>query len=80
MENNIAKPLTIIYDEFVIDLRDLINNSGLPAFIIEPVLKDAYNLVKTAEQKQLENDKKLYQEMIDASEGKIRQNDLAETN
>lgn len=61
MEN---KPITIIYEDFKNALKDLINNSGLPPFILEPILRDTYNKVKMAEQQQLENDRKNYQEFI----------------
>ena len=61
MEN---KPITIIYEDFKNELKDLINNSGLPPFILEPILRDTYNKVKMAEQQQLENDRKNYQEFI----------------
>lgn len=59
------KPITIVREEFIEGLTNLINNSGLPAFILEPVLRDTYNKVKAAERQQLENDKKRYQEMLD---------------
>lgn len=59
------KPITIVREEFIEELTNLINNSGLPAFILEPVLRDTYNKVKAAERQQLENDKKRYQEMLD---------------
>lgn len=68
-DNNVAKPITIIREEFIIDLKNLINDSGLPAFILEPILKDTYNRIKIVEQQQLENDKKRYQEMLDNEQG-----------
>ena len=62
---NITKPITIVYEEFKNELKDLINNSCLPPFILEPILRDMYNKVKIAEQQQLENDRQRYQEMLD---------------
>lgn len=70
MENKIQKPLTIVCEEFKNDLKNLINDSQLPAFIIEPILRDTYNKVKVAEQTQLENDKKRYQELLDCAKNK----------
>lgn len=64
MENNISKPITLIYEEFKKELKDLINNSTLPPFILEPILRDAYNRVKIAEQQQLEKDRQYYQELL----------------
>ena len=63
--DNIMKPVTIIREEFINNLENLISESELPAFILEPILKDTYNRVKIAERQQLNNDKKRYQEMLD---------------
>ena len=64
-DNIVMKPITIIREEFINDLENLISESELPAFILEPILKDTYNKVKIAERQQLSNDLKRYQEMID---------------
>ena len=63
-ENKISKPISIIRKEFIISLTTMINESNLPPFIIEPILKDAYNDVRFASQKQLELDKKRYNESL----------------
>jgi hypothetical protein len=34
------KPITVIYEDFKQGLASLINDSGLPAFMIEPILRD----------------------------------------
>lgn len=62
----VQKPITVARAEFMADLASLINNSGLPSFIIEPIIKDTLYSVRAMAQKQLENDTKWYQEMIDA--------------
>lgn len=43
----------------------MINDSELPMFVLEPIFKDMHNKIRIAEQQQLENDKKKYQELID---------------
>jgi hypothetical protein len=58
------KPSTIIYEEFKQDLANLINNSGLPAFIIEPVLRDYLIEIKTLAQKQYQADKAEYEKSL----------------
>lgn len=58
---NIGKPITLVKDEFVNNLVDLCNNSGLPFFIIESTLKDFVQEVHIASQKQLEADKVQYE-------------------
>ena len=50
------KPSTIIYEEFKQNLAALINNSGLPAFVIEPVLRDFLNETRTIAQRQYQAD------------------------
>lgn len=46
--NNTQKPVTVIRAEFKHNLINLINNCGLPAFIVEPILKDLYTETRRA--------------------------------
>lgn len=55
-EKKIVKPSTLLKEEFSRDLINLCNNSGLPFFILEYVLKDVYLEVKSIAQKQYESD------------------------
>lgn len=66
--DEIQKPITIARAEFVSDMTSLINNSGLPPFIIEPILKDMLYDVKLMTQRQLEQDTARYNEMIAKSD------------
>lgn len=34
------KPIMLVREEFVQNISNVINQSGLPAFVIEPILKD----------------------------------------
>lgn len=63
--NNIGKPVSMIRMEFISSLTELINNSNLPLFIIEPILKDIYTDVRIASQKQTEEEIKQYQKSIE---------------
>lgn len=63
----IMKPMTIVRYEFVNSLTDLINNSQLPAFILEAILKDVYNDIRIISQRQLESDIKAYRATQDVS-------------
>ena len=58
------KPSTIIYEEFKQDLANLINNCDLPAFVIEPVLRDYTNEIKSLAQRQYQLDKAEYDESL----------------
>ena len=58
------KPSTIIYEEFKQDLANLINTSGLPAFIIEPVLRDYLSEIRALAQRQYQMDKAEYEKAL----------------
>lgn len=64
MNETIKKPITIIADDFLNNIVDLINNSGLPYFIIESILKDCVDKVHMASQQQLKLDKKHYEQEL----------------
>lgn len=53
-------PAVCAWDEFIKNLTDLVNNSMLPPFVVEDVLKDAYNKVVAISKKQLEEDIERY--------------------
>lgn len=63
-EKMINKPTTIVRQEFIDNLKNLINNSELPAFVIEPVLRDFLEEVKMVVKKQYEIDKSYYEKII----------------
>lgn len=58
------KPVTLLKEEFMIQLTDLINNSGLAPIILEPIFKEVYGNVKALYKNQLEADKQRYEEMM----------------
>ena len=64
MDKNIVKPVTLIRQEFVDTLVEEINNCQLPMFVIEPILQDLLDQVRTVAQKQYESDKKQYEEQL----------------
>lgn len=64
----IQKPITMIREEFIGSISNLINESMLPPFVLEPILKDMYFEVRAATQKQLEIDKQNYQKALNKSD------------
>ncbi len=62
--NKIQKPITVARNDFINGMTTLINESGLPPFIIEPILKDMLHDVKLMAQRQLENDTNEYQQRL----------------
>ena len=59
-QEKLLKPMSVARDEFITGLTDLINNSMLPPFIIEDVLKDTYSKICIISKKQLEQDRRKY--------------------
>ena len=51
------KPITVARQEFSEALVSLVNNSGLPAFVMRQVLAQMDNALSQLEQAQLEQDK-----------------------
>ena len=74
MENNIKqtipeKPLLVARDEFIEKLVDLINNSGLPMVVVEPILNNVCSTVHATVQQQFEREKAAYtKEMAEAAD------------
>lgn len=76
--NNVMKPMTLMREDFVQNLLNLCNNSGLPFFVIESVLKDFTKEIHTASLKQFEFDKQKYNEellKINSSSGSTSEED-----
>ena len=51
------KPITIVREETKEQIANIINNSGLPAFVIEPILQEFLMEVKNVAIRQYEYDK-----------------------
>lgn len=60
--------MSILRNDFIKAITDLINNSMLPPFVIEPILKDIYSEICLVTKQQLENDIKYYSEQLNPSE------------
>lgn len=60
MSKQINKPITILADEFLHDIVNMINDSDLPYFIIENILKDCVKEVHMASQQQLKMDREQF--------------------
>ena len=54
------KPLSLRIEDFERGLVQLINNSGLPVYIIEPLLRASMYEVKTLNITQINNDRQQY--------------------
>lgn len=62
------KPSTLLYEDFKKDLASVINNSNLPAFVIELVLQDYLSEVKAMALKQYQLDKAEYETYLQSKD------------
>lgn len=69
MGNEIMKPMSVERAEFISALADLIKNTKLPPFVIEPILNDVQSDLHILSQKQLENDMRRYNEVLAQRQG-----------
>lgn len=65
MNNNVSKPMSLATSDFQNVLTNVINNCGLPTFIIEMVLKNIYLEVKALSQKQYEREREQYERELE---------------
>ena len=61
--------MSVMRMDFISEITTLINNSGLPSFVIEPIIKDILNELRIATQKQYELDKVAYEKMLNTTKG-----------
>ena len=58
------KPTNLIMEETKLNIARVINESKLPAFLLEPLLKDLYSQVNILKQKELEQSRKEYENSL----------------
>lgn len=69
------KPITVIADDFQRDLINLVNQSNLPMFFVESILKDLLQEVHLVAVRQLEKDRELYNNESAKSQEQARRGD-----
>lgn len=69
MATGVTKPIMLLRQEFFMNLTNLINNSGLPLFCIEPLLKDVLNGVNMELDKQYRIEKMQYEKALEEING-----------
>ena len=68
------KPISLKIKEFKNDAVNLVNTSGLPLFIIEPILKEVLVAVQNKSEQEYQQDKLRYEQSLNTQEGES-QND-----
>lgn len=64
------KPANLIVEETKENIVKIINESGLPPFLLEPILKDLYNQVSILKQQELEKSRQEYEDSLKQEEKK----------
>ena len=64
----INKPVMMLREEFIMNMSNLINTSGLPLFIIEPIVRDMLMEINVNVKKQYEMEKAQYEQAIMSSQ------------
>lgn len=67
-KTNIEKPLALKKEDLQNNLINLINNSGLPLFIVEYILKDLLQEIRTLNEQWVNSEKLRYQAALDELE------------
>lgn len=62
--DNVIIPITVRRSVFMKTLTDIINNSGLPFFVVEDAMKDMLSNVHAMADKQLKQDLEMYEESL----------------
>ena len=69
------KPLSVAHEDFKQELVRLINRSSLPPFIVEYVLQDYLNEIKTISKRQYQLDMSEYTKLLKSSSEMICEDD-----
>lgn len=74
-KNHIEKPITMVIDEFKKDVVSLVNNSNLPLFALDYIIKDIYNEIHISSLNLAENDRIKYEKEISTHKDEKAEND-----
>ena len=58
------KPLSVVYEEFKANMLNIINNAGLPAFVVETVLQNYLAEIQSIARQQYQSDKAEYEQSL----------------
>ncbi len=64
MENKVRKPMSVARRELIEGLTSIINNAGVPPFVVEPILADLLSQVRDAAEKEYQEDYRAYNQKL----------------
>ena len=59
------KPISMMINETKIGIANICNKSGLPSYILEPILKELYLEIKELSRQQLKQDEAIYKASLE---------------
>lgn len=59
-QTKIQKPLSILRQEFIENLVDTINHSGIPLLMVEPIVADVLTQVRRTNEDRLKADREMW--------------------
>lgn len=74
-EELVQKPITILKSEFVENITNTVNSSGLPFFAIRQVLTELLEAVRQAEEAQEQKDRAEYERYLQETAAQTAQDD-----
>lgn len=63
------KPISLKLKDFKNDAVNLVNTSGLPLFVIEPILREVLVAVQNKAEQEYQQDKMRYEQSLNEQEG-----------
>lgn len=72
------KPVTIIIKETKTELANICNQSGLPSYMLEPILKELYLEAKELAKQQLKQDEEMYKAYLNKEKEETNQKQNSE--
>lgn len=76
--SKIKKPLTVAREEFINTIVETCNNSNLPFFVVEEVLRQLINNVSETAKKQYELDKARYEKAVEKEQEEIKAKEITD--
>lgn len=70
MDERIIIPLSVLRKSFIQKLNELINNSGLEPYMLESILKDAYERMAVETERQYQRELAAYNKSLRDNEDK----------
>lgn len=67
------KPMSVARKEFMDKVVNLVNESGLPLFVVEPILKELHGVVQAESENQYQREKEAYEEALKKEAKKAEQ-------